>query len=269
MTDPLLFEIRGSVALITLNRPERHNALTPEMICRLADAFDEVETNPDVRVAVVTGAGQATFCSGGDLALTLPLLTGGRTPDDDWDHRLVANHDALFRSNFKGAPAGKPLIAALNGHCLAGGFELMLASDIRIAADHAGFALPEVQHALIPFAGALVRLPEQLPHAIAMEMLLTGARMPVARMAALGLVNEVLPAQEVLTRALEIAERIAANGPLAIAEIKRVTAMSKGRPLTEGFGIETQAMDRIMTSSDAREGPTAFMEKRKPTYHSR
>ena len=269
MTEPLLFEARGAIALITLNRPERHNALTPEMVCRLADAFDRLETDPALRVAVITGAGRKSFCSGGDLELTLPLLSGARAPQDDWDRRLVASHDALFRSNFKGDAAQKPLIAALNGHCLAGGFELMLASDIRVASDLALFGLPEVRHALIPFAGALVRLPQQLPHALAMEMLLTGGQMPVGRMAAHGLVNHVVPVEAVLDKALAIADRIARNGPLAIAEIKRVTAFARGRPQSECFAAETDSMDRVMASQDAREGPAAFMQKRDPRYLGR
>ncbi|TNF17589.1 MAG: crotonase/enoyl-CoA hydratase family protein [Rhodobacteraceae bacterium] len=266
MTGPLLYEIRDAIALITLNRPERHNALTPEMICRLAEAFDRFEADPALRVAVVTGAGQKSFCSGGDLERTLPLLSGARAPEDAWDQRLVDSHDALFRSNFKGPPARKPLIAALNGHCLAGGFELMLATDIRVASESARFGLPEVQHALIPFAGALVRLPQQLPQALAMEMLLTGDPVTAERMAALGLINHVVEADAVLDKALAIADRIARNGPLAIAEIKRVTDFARGRPQVEGFAAETEAMARVMASQDAREGPAAFMQKRPPRY---
>lgn len=269
MALPLIFETRGAVALITLNRPERHNALNPEMICRLADAFDRFEADPELRVAVITGAGEGSFCSGGDLELTLPLLTGARQPETEWDHRLAANREILFRSNFKGAHSVKPVIAAINGHCLAGGFELMLATDIRIAADHARFGLPEVRHALIPFAGALVRLPRQLPHAVAMEMLLTGDQVQASRLLALGLLNQVVPPQEVLPAALRVAERIAANGPLAIAEVKRATAEAAGRPYAEGYAIETESMDRIMASEDAREGPAAFLQRRAPAYRGR
>ncbi len=269
MTGPLLFEVRGPIALITLNRPDRHNAFSPEMICRLADAFDRFEADDTLRVTVITGAGDRSFCSGGDLELTLPLLSGARAPQDDWDRRVVADHNTLFRSNFKGDPATKPIIAAINGHCLAGGFELMLATDIRVASESARFGLPEVRHALIPFAGALVRLPDQLPQALAMEMLLTGDQTTADHLKAHGLINHVLPADQVLAKALEIAERIAANGPLAIAEIKRVTTAAKGVPMAEGFRIETEAMDRVMASEDAREGPAAFMEKRAPQYRGR
>ena len=269
MSLPLLYETRGAIAVITLNRPDRHNALSPELICRLADAFDAFEADPALRVAVVTGAGTESFCSGGDLELTLPLLTGARAPETEWDRRLVENREVLFRSNFKGAHSIKPVIAAVNGHCLAGGFELMLATDIRIAGDHARFGLPESRHALIPFAGALVRLPRQLPYAVAMEMLLTGDQTAAERLLALGLLNKVVPGAEVLPAALAVAERIAANGPVAIAEIKRATTEAAGRTYADGYAIETESMDRVMATSDAREGPRAFMERRAPHYSGR
>lgn len=269
MTLPLLFEVDGPVAVITLNRPDRHNALSPEVVCRLADAFDAFEGDPKLRVAVITGAGTGSFCSGGDLELTLPLLTGARAPKTEWDHRLAADREVLFRSNFKGAHCTKPVISAINGHCLAGGFELMLATDIRIAADHARFGLPEAQHALIPFAGALVRLPRQLPHAVAMEMLLTGDQIPGERLLTLGLLNRLLPVADVLPTAMATAARIAANGPVAIAEIKRTTAQAIGRTMAEGYRLETESMDRVMNTDDAREGPRAFMERRHPVYHGK
>ena len=269
MTTPLLYDKNGPIAVITLNRADRHNALTPEMICRLADAFDDFEADPDLRVAVITGAGDGSFCSGGDLALTLPLLTGARSPETDWDHRLAADREILFRSNFKGAHNIKPVISAINGHCLAGGFELMLATDIRIATERARFGLPEARHALIPFAGALVRLPRQLPHAVAMEVLLTGDQIGVERLHDLGLINHVVAQEEVMPTAMAIAERIAANGPVAIAEIKRTTSESTGRPLEEGYRIETESMNRVMATEDAREGPRAFMERRPAVFRGK
>lgn len=265
----LTCEIENGVAVATLNRPERHNALSPELICRLADLFDALAKDDAVRVVVLTGAGDKTFCSGGDLELSLPLLSGARAPETEWDHRIVADRSLVFRASLKGETFPKPVIAAINGHCLAGGFELMLGTDIRIAADHAVFGLPEAKHALIPFAGALARITRQLPQPLAMEMLLTGDTVPVAKMTAFGLVNRVVPVAEVLPAALEIARRIAANGPVAVEAIKQVVTEAIGRPLAEGYALETRAMDRVMATEDAREGPRAFMERRKPVYQGR
>lgn len=266
MNKPLIIDRHGPIALITLNRPDRHNALSPELICRLADAFDMFEADPLLRVAIITGAGDHSFCVGGDLELTLPLLSGARAPETEWDHRLAANREILFRSTFKGAQGTKPIIAAVNGHCLAGGFELMLAADIRIASQGAKFGLPEAQHALTPFAGALVRLPRQLPYAVAMELLLTGDQMQADRLFALGLINRIVPSDQLLQTAMSIAERIAANGQFAMSEIKRVTFEGAGRTYEEGFALETETMERVMATQDAREGPLAFMERRKPKY---
>lgn len=269
MTLPLLYESQGPIAVITLNRPERHNAMSPEVVCRLADAFDAFEANKSLRVAVLTGSGEGSFCSGGDLELTLPLLSGARQPETEWDHRLAANRDALFRSALKGPALTKPIIAAINGHCLAGGFELMLATDIRIAAEHARFGLPEARHALIPFAGALARLPRQLPPAIALELMMTGDQTDAATLLGHGLLNRVLPGPGVLPAAMDMARRIAANGPVSVSEIKRAVYQSVGRPLEDGYRIETESMDRVMATEDAREGPRAFMQRRRPVFTGR
>lgn len=265
---PLLFERLGPVALITLNLPSRRNALSPEVVCRLADSFEAFAANPDLRVAILTGAGDRAFCSGGDLELTLPLLSGARAPQDDWDRRLLSGPETLARSTLKDGIT-KPVIAAINGACLAGGFELMLGADIRLAADHATFGLPEVQRGLIPFAGALVHLPRQVPQALAMEWLLTGDAFDAATALRTGLINRVLPAADLMPAALAMADRIAANGPLAITEIKKAVAFASGRPLEDGFAQEARSMATVMASDDAREGPKAFMERRDPVYRGR
>lgn len=265
---PLLFEKQGAVAVITLNRPARRNAMSPEVVCRLADAFDALAADPALRVAVLTGAGDRAFCSGGDLELTLPLLSGARKPQDDWDRRLLSGPETLARSTLKDG-VEKPVIAALNGACLAGGFELMLGADIRLAVRHATFGLPEPQRGLIPFAGALVRLPREVPQALAMEWLLTGDSFDAETALSAGLINRILPAADLMPAALAMAERIAANGPLAIAEIKKTVRFASGRPLTEGYAQEARSMAAVMASGDAREGPAAFMERRPPRYRGR
>ncbi len=264
----ILLERRGHVAVLTLDRPEAHNAITPEMACRLVDLYDDVGGDPDIRVLVVTGAGDEAFCSGGDLKRTLPLITGARVAEDHWDRRVLQDPDILARAALR-MEFLKPVIAAVNGHCLAFGTELLLATDIRVAAEHATFGLPEARRALIPFAGAMARLPRQIPACTAMEMLLTGVPISAAEAWRVGLVNRVLPAVQVVPQALDMAERIAANGPLAVQEIKRAVNAMSAATLDDAFRVEDEARTRIMASADAREGPAAFAEGRTPTFVGR
>lgn len=258
----LLEERRGSIMLLTLNRPAARNSISPEMACRLAEAYRTFADDDMLRVLIITGIGDRAFCAGGDLALTIPLLSGARQPTDEWDRRLVADPHMMDRSALRHTAIDKPIIAAINGACVAGGMEMMLATDIRIASENAIFGLPEAQRGLIPFAGSLVRLPRQIPQAVAMELLLTGQPIDAQRAYSLGLINKVVPREELLSRAFEIAERIAANGPIAIREIKRTVRQSSGLSLDEGFAIEDEAKAIVMSSEDAREGPRSFMEKR-------
>ena len=265
----LLTEKRGAVVVLTLNRPAARNAITPEMTCLLADAFDAIAADPAVRCVVLTGAGDRAFCSGGDLGIMLPLLTGARAPADAWDHRVLDDPSVLSRSTLRDDRFDKPVVAAVNGACLAGGMETLLATDIRVAADHAVFGLPEVVHGLVPFAGAPTRLPRQIPYCLAMEMLMTGAPLDAATALRMGLVNAVLPGPEVLPRALAIAERIAANGPVAVQRLKRTVRQASGLPLADGFRLEDESRRAVLATEDAREGPRAFMEKRKPWFSGR
>lgn len=267
MIDPVvLTETRGAILILTLNRPKDHNALSPEMSCLLADALRDFSKNAALRVCVLTGAGQGSFCSGGDLSLTLPLLTGDRTAETEFDHRFLNDPEVLAWSSLRGVALDKPVIAAINGHCLAGGFELMVGTDIRIASDTATFGLPEVRHGLIPFAGAPTRLPLSIPFSIAMELMLTGLSIKASAAAAVGLVNHVVPQDEVVPLALKIAERIAANGPVAVQTMKRLVRDASESAHTAGFALEDSARETVMSTRDAREGPRAFMEKRKPDF---
>jgi enoyl-CoA hydratase len=269
MSLPILFDARGAIATITLNAPEKHNALTPEMVCRLADSITAFGADPALRVAIITGAGDRAFCAGGDLARTLPLLTGAIAPADDWDCRLLAEPGVVAAAGLVDGTLHKPVIAAVNGVCMAAGFEMLLGTDLRLAADHATFALPEVKHGLMPFAGALVRLPRQIAYCRAMEIVLTGDTLSAGDALQLGLVNRVLPGPDLLPAALALAERIASNGPLAVSTVKRVIVESSGRPLDDGYRIEREGMRSVMASDDAREGPRAFVEKRPPRFHGR
>lgn len=266
---PVTYTRRGAVAHVSLNRPAARNALTPEMLCRLADAVVDFNNDADLRVLVLGAEGEQAFCAGGDLARTIPLLGGARAPEDAFDRRVLEDPVVMKASSLRDYPLHKPVIAAINGACYAAGFEIMLGTDIRIAAEHATFCLPEVKRAVIPFAGSMVRLPRQIPYAHAMELMLTGD--PITAQAALGmgLVNHVVPAAEVLPRAFALAERIARNGPLAVRKLKETVTAASGLPLEQGYALEDETKRIVLGSEDAREGPRAFMEKREPRYVGR
>ena len=266
---PLLYEKSGAIATFTLNRPAARNALTPELVCRFADALRDFAADPELRAGILTGAGDKAFCAGGDLATMLPLISGDRPAADDWDLRVLHEPFVMAASSLRDFALDKPLIAAINGACLAGGMEMLLGTDIRIAAEHAQFGLPEVRRGVIPFAGSLVRLTRQIPHALAMEFLLTGEPVDAAQAQRLGLINHVVPAGEVLPRALALAQRIAANGPLAVQAVKRTVRATSGLALDAGYAIENEAKRLVMASEDAREGPRAFMEKRAARFTGR
>jgi enoyl-CoA hydratase len=269
MSDDIRYEKHGHVATITLDRPQARNALTPRMLCLLADAFVDFRADAGLRVAVLTGAGELAFCAGGDLATTLPLMTGDRAPADAFEHRMLADPLVLAASSLRDFALHKPVVAAINGACMAAGFETMLGTDIRIAAAHASFGLPEVQRALIPFAGSMVRLPRQIGHARAMEFMLTGRPMDAQAALQCGLVNHVVPADQLMAKAQEVALQIAANGPLAVQAVKQTVMEANGLPLDAGYRLEDRTKKAVFASADAREGPRAFMEKRKPDYQGR
>lgn len=269
MTLPVLYEKRDGIATLTLNRPRALNALTPEMVCRLADAVRDLAADDAVRVAILTGAGERAFCAGGDLGSMIPLLVGERSPADEWDRRVLEEPEVMAASSLRDWPLHKPVIAAVNGACLAAGCELLLGTDIRVAAEHASFGLPEVKRAVIPFAGSMVRLPRQVPYSLAMEMMLTGEAIGATEAHRLGLVNRVVPAEQVMPAALALARRIAENGPVAVQRVKQTVLQASGLPLAAGYRLEDESRRAVFDTEDAREGPRAFMEKRAPRYRGR
>jgi enoyl-CoA hydratase len=269
MTSLLKYEVQDAIVTITFNRPDVHNALNPEMLCRLVDALNAFDQDPRLRVAILTGAGTEAFCAGGDLGKTLPLLSGESKPIDKWDQRLLDDPTVRTISPLRDAPISKPVIAAVNGFCMAAGAEILLGTDIRIAAEHARFAWPEVRHALIPFAGTAVRLPSNIAYCQAMELLLTGDAIDAQTALRIGLVNHVVPGEQVLPKARKIAAKIAANGPIAVQEIKRMAIQSVGLSLEQKFLLEDKSYDTVMATGDAREGPRAFMEKRVAVYRGK
>ena len=270
MSEPgLLYEVRDGVAYVTFNRPEVHNAWNPEVMVRLAEAWNAVHEDDDVRVAIVTGAGDKAFSVGADLGHLLPVLTGARPPQDDWDRRVLEDGSLTRSALLRGLPMYKPVVAAVNGFCLAGGMELLQGTDIRIAAEHATFGLSEAKRGLVPAGGSMVRLARQVPYAKAMEILLTGDKIPAEEAHRIGLVNYVVPAAEVMPTAERFARTLAANGPLALRKVKEAVLRTSGVPLKEAYKIETECSREVMQSQDAIEGPRAFIEKRAPRYTGR
>ncbi len=260
------FETRGAIALITLNRPAQLNAMDAEMAVRLIDTFGQVRQSADIRVAILTGAGTKAFCAGGDLDAVIPLMTGARSPETEWERRWLEIRKAggPFKTDI-----GKPLIAAVNGHAVAGGMELVLNTDIRVCVPHATFGIPEVKVGLFPGGGSTVRLRDQIPFAHAMSALLTGD--PFSAEAALryGLVNAIVPADSLLDEAMGIAEKIAANAPLAVQAVRDSFRACTGVGEQEALAIEAEYSARVHGTEDAIEGPKAFLEKRKPVYRGR
>jgi enoyl-CoA hydratase len=265
----LIYEKRDGIAFITMNRPERRNAISPEMMVRLGEAWIDVRDDPQVRVAILTGAGAEAFCVGGDLSLLIPLFTGARAPEGEWDERLMQNLGFTMTSLLKGFELYKPIVAAVNGVATAGGCEILQATDIRVASRTARFGLAEAKRGLVPGGGSMVRLARQIPYCKAMEILLTGELMSADEAHRIGLVNEVVEPSRVLPRAEEIARGLAECGPFALRKIKEAVLRTSGIPLNDAFAIENEISAEVMASEDAREGPRAFLEKRPPNYKGR
>jgi enoyl-CoA hydratase len=262
----LLVERADGIMTLTMNRPGARNALSPEMLVRLAGAWYEFHESKDLRVAILTGAGDEDFCAGGDLKLTMPLLTGAREPEDEWDHRLLGNLTQFTDAILRGFELYKPVIVAVNGTALGGGTEITNACDLRVASERAVFGTPEAKVGLIPGGGSISRLPRQIPYAKAMEILMLGEPFSAADALAMGLVNYVVPHEQLMSKARELADKLAQNGPFAVAKIKEGVMRTSGLSLADALKIEDEVSTAVLMSKDAREGPRAFKEKRKPRF---
>lgn len=272
MTDPaphVLYEKRDGIAYVTLNRPDKRNAFSPEMLVRLCNIWREVADDREVRVALVTGAGDQAFSSGGDLGSTIPLMMRTRPPEGEWEERFSADRKQLYRAILRGAEFFKPVVVAINGHALAGGAEFVLGTDIRVMSSEATIGVTEVRRGLIAGGGSLVRLARQVPWAMAMELALVGEAVSAEQALAIGLVNRVVPPGEVLATAEELARRISLGAPVALAKTKEAMVRSNGRPFDEAFAIEAQCTRENAATDDAKEGPRAFMQKRAPVFTGR
>lgn len=266
MSDPaVLVDRDGPIATVTLNRPDKRNAFNPEMLCRLADTWDMVDADPEIRVVILTGAG-GDFSAGADLDRLVGALMSGEEPANEFEARIRDDLSIIYKGFLKEHRVAKPLIAAVEGYCYAGGMEILQATDIRVASEDARLGLTEVQRGLFPMAGSTVRLPRQIPWTVAMEMLIVGDPISGQRAYELGLVGSVTPAGGTLERARELAERLAANGPLAVKGIKAAVLAAEAVPEAEAYKRELEIGMEVATSNDAREGPRAFVEKRPPNF---
>ncbi len=262
----IILDKRGQQAWITLNRPEQKNLMNGELFVELADAWAEVRADNSIRVAVVTAAGDEDFCCGGDLGAVIPLWTGARQAANEVEQRLLDDPLIVDKVMLKDQPFNKPVIGAINGRALGGGCELLQATDIRVAAEHAIFSLPEPKSGVVPGAGSMVRLARQLPYAHAMKILLGGEPVSAQEALAMGLISEVVPLAQLRERAQHYADNICKQAPLALQSIKRTVLETHTLPWADAFKFEMEQAGRVMLSKDAREGPRAFKEKRVPEF---
>ncbi|MFJ8815997.1 crotonase/enoyl-CoA hydratase family protein [Amycolatopsis thermoflava] len=262
MTQPhALVEQRAHTLVVTMNRPEVRNAISGEMMAILVEAWDRVDNDPEIRCCVLTGAGGA-FCAGADLK-----SMNRNSPADSYEKGTF--DPGRIEGLLKGRRLTKPLIAAVEGPAIAGGTEILQATDIRVAGESARFGVSEARWGLFPMGGSAVRLPRQIPYTLAAEILLTGRHLTAAEAKEIGLIGSVVPDGQALERALELADMIAANGPLAVQAILRTIRDTEGMPEEKAFKIEAQYGLKVFQSADAKEGPRAFTEKRKPRFEGR
>jgi len=259
------FEVDGAVAQLTIDRPKVHNALDFDTSDELVAAWERFRDDDELRVAVLTGAGDRSFCAGADL----------RGVGDFY--KSLTSAQRLRRSEHtpglggitKNLAIDKPIIAAINGHCLAGGLEIALACDLRIASDNATFGLPEVTRGIIPGAGGTQRLPRLIGPECALDLIMTGRRIDAEEALRMGIVSRVVAGDQLQAEAKRTAEMISANGPLAVRAAKAAVWRGLDMPLEEGLRVEQLLAAPVRQSEDAQEGPRAFLEKRAPEFKGR
>lgn len=251
-------DVDQGIAIITIDRPAKLNSLTLAMYDELAAAFDQVRDDDRIGVAILTGAGDRAFCVGADLTESIPALARGDFDISRWDG-AHQKHTTLF----------KPIIAAVNGLCLGGGFEIMLSTDLRIAAESARFALPESGVGVVPAGGTLTRLARQIPYAWAMELMLLGDQITATKAHTLGLLNEVVPDDQLKDRAMEIARTLLTKSGTALETIKESVLQLLDLPTDQAFTVEAKLGQRAFTAPDAAEGLDAFATRRPPIFPSR
>ena len=259
----LLIERDGPIVVLTMNRPQALNALDLEMLARMADAWAMIDEDDAIRVAILTGAGGA-FSAGADLK-----LMHSDQSDDPWQARFETDPNLHWRAMLRSARPRTPVIAAVEGVAIGGGTEILLGTDIRIAGESARFGVSEVRWGLFPLGGSTVRLRRQIPHAKAMDLLLTGRHIKAPEADRIGLITRVVPDGEALIEARKVAARIAENGPLAVQMVRKSAWESEGMTETDALAQELAIGWPVHQSEDAKEGPRAFAAKRKPVFTGR
>jgi len=249
------YEVSDGIAMVRFNRPNKLNALTLSMYRELGNAFIAAREDPRVRVVILTASGQRAFCVGADLDESIPALMEDRFDISQWDD-----------AHLKNLRLYKPVLCAINGLCLGGGFEIMLGTDIRIAAENAKFALPEASLGIVPAGGTLVRLVRQIPYVHAMELMMTANGFSAHELLAKGLINRVVPQDQLMPQTLALAERIKALSPIALAVIKESVQRLVDMPEAEAFAEEARLGQRAFTSDHARKGLAAFAKKQTPVF---
>ncbi|MBI5947821.1 MAG: enoyl-CoA hydratase/isomerase family protein [Chloroflexi bacterium] len=253
----IIYEKKGAVAVLTINREKALNAINAQTSREMQTAWEDFRDDDALRVAILTGVGEKSFSTGMDLVATAQ------------GENQFAGRPAPFGGFTKRMPIYKPIIAAINGFCLAGGMELALACDIRICAPEARFGLPEVRWAIMPGAGGTQRMPRAIPQAWANYLILTAEQIDAETARSIGLVSHIVPREELLDKAMQIANVICERGPLAVRAAKEAITRGMDMPLDHGLAYEDLVLGRLMATDDAKEGPRAFAEKRKPEYKGR
>ena len=258
----ILYEKRGRVAYITINRPEARNAIDLETSRELAQAWQDFRDDENVWIGVLTGAGEKAFSAGADLKSLIPMMTGAARNN-------AAADDGGFGGITRGFECWKPIIAAVNGFCLAGGTEMMLACDLRIASENATIGLTEVRWGIIPGAGGTQRLPRIIPLARAMEIILLGEPITAEEAYRIGLINKVVPQAELMNEVERWVNTLLERGPLALRAAKQAMLQGLDMTLAEGMQLEQRLFRQMLATEDAKEGPLAFAQKRKPEFKGR
>jgi enoyl-CoA hydratase len=260
----LLVEQIGHTLVLRMNRPEAKNAFSPNMLARMYEAWQRADADPGIRVVVLTGSDEV-FCAGADLK----AMMSAPDPGDEYAQRFTTDADMAWKALLRHYRLTKPLIAAVEGPAIAGGTEILQATDIRVAGEGATFGVAEVRRGLFPLGGSTVRLRRQIPYTLAAEMLLTGKTISAEEALGYGLIGHVVPKGTALQKALEIADAICANGPLAVKAVLRSLRETEGLPEDEALKIELEIGMRVFATEDAKEGPRAFAEKRTPNFTGR